>query len=567
MKYVYILISFLIISSCKKESAPQTAPMINLKSPTDITENSISVNLELKGSNITTFKIIVSTDTINFWTKGARELYPNNTGVEKRTIENLAKGTKYFLGVTATNNIGSSNSNIISFETLASLAKIIYSSNVSFSNLTGVSANLQYQISDYGGATIAENGICWSVNPSPTINDSKNVDTASKSFINGILTNLNPNTKYFARAYVKNSVGVAYGAELSFTTLPNNTCFTKPIGINNPGLRDLKLTNDNKLLIAGTFNTVNGFDKRILTRFNTDGSFSNDFNYIQPVVPNALEVLKDGKILVHSNQTIIKINSDGTIDPSFKAPTIETNRAIRKIMELLDGKIIVGGSFGTINGYNFTRLARLNTDGTIDESFIYKGIISTVNGASIVDVKLLLNGKLIIFGSGHMEKVNQNGTVDSSFITSFKNDMYQGYSIQRAINMPNDKLLIVYNDLSQAAKLIRINSDGSLDATFKSGLFGLTTVSVVHLLSDNKILVGGNFTTYNGTSVGNLIRLNQDGSIDNSFNSGLGFGNGLPLSIVQSNDGKIIIGGNFKLYRQKSVDGIVKINNDGTLCQ
>jgi hypothetical protein len=115
--------------------------------------------------------------------------------------------------------------------------------------------------------------------------------------------------------------------------------------------------------------------------------------------------------------------------------------------------------------------------------------------------------------------------------------------------------------------MIRINSDGSLDATFKSGLFGLTSVSVVHLLSDNKILVGGNFTTYNGASVGNLIRLNSDGSIDNSLNVGLGFGSGVPTSIVQSNDGKIIIGGSFKLYREKSVDGIIKINNDGTLCQ
>jgi uncharacterized delta-60 repeat protein len=566
MKYVFILFTFLIISSCKKDSAPETAPIINLKSPTEITENSITVNVELKGNNILNFKIIVSTDTNNFWNKASRELYVNNSGNEKRTIENLVKGTKYFLGVTATNNIGSSKSNIISFETLASLAKIIYPLNPIL-NLTGVSANLQYQISDYGGATILENGICWSINPNPTINDSKYIDTASKSQIDGILTNLNSNTKYFARAYVKNSVGVAYGAEISLTTLPNNTCFTKSIGLINPGIRDLKLTNDNKLFIVGAFNTVNGFDKRLLTRFNTDGSFTNDFNYNSNVFPNALEVLKDGKILVHSNQTIIKINSDGTIDPSFKGFSIETNRAIRKIMVLSDGKILVGGSFGTINGYNFTRLARLNTDGTIDESFMYKGIISTLNGASIVDVRLLSNGKLIIIGSGFMEKVNQNGTVDSSFNYTFRNDMYQGNSIQRVINMPDDKLLIVYSDLSQATKLIRINSDGSLDATFKSGLFGLTSLSVFHLLSDNKIMVGGNFSTYNGASVGNLIRLNQDGSIDNSFNSGLGFGNGLPLSIVQSNDGKIIIGGNFKLYRQKSVDGIVKINNDGTLCQ
>jgi uncharacterized delta-60 repeat protein len=528
MKYVYILISFLIISSCKKESAPQTAPIINLKSPTEITENSIIVNVDIKSSNILNPRLIIATDTINFWNKSSRDLSVGSSGGEvKQAINGLIKGTKYFLGVTVTNNIGSSKSDIISFETLSSLAKIIYSSNVSILNLTGVSANLQYQISDYGGTTILENGLCWSVNPNPTINDSKNIDSASKSFINGILTNLNPNTKYFARAYAKNSVGVAYGAELSFTTLPNNTCFTKPIGLINPRILDLKLTNDNKLLIAGQFNSVNGFNSSNLTRFNTDGSFSNDFKYDQTFFPLTfklnLVVLKDGKILVPSAQKIIKINSDGTIDPSFKEVVVSNPVNIRNMSVLSDGKIIVGGSFGTINGYNFPRLARLNSDGTIDAGFTYKGVGITSTLGSPEDVKILSNGKLIVIGQGFIEKLNQDGTVDSSFNTSFRNDMYQGYSIQNAINMPNDKLLIVYKDLSQATKMIRINSDGSLDATFKSGLFGLTSVSVVHLLSDNKILVGGNFTTYNGASVGNLIRLNSDGSIDNSLNVGLGF--------------------------------------------
>ena len=572
MKYAYIFFTFLIISSCKKESVPQTAPIINLKSPTEITENSITVNVDIKSSNIYNPRLIIATDTINFWNKSSRDLIVGSSGGEVlQPINGLIRGTKYFIGVTVTNNIGSSKSNIISFETLSSLAKIIYTSNVSFLNLTGVSANLQYQISDFGGATILENGVCWSINSNPTINDSKNIDTASKSFINGILTNLSPNTKYFARAYAKNSVGVAYGSELSFTTLPNNTCFTKPIGLINPRIVDLKLTNDNKLLIAGQFNSVNGFNSSNLTKFNSDGSFSNDFKYDQTLSPLQfklnLVVLKDGKILVPSAQKIIKINSDGTIDPSFKELVIENGRAIRNMTVLSDGKIIVGGSFGTINGYNFPRLARLNSDGTIDAGFTYKGVGITSTLGSPEDVKILSNGKLIIIGAGFIEKVNQDGTVDSSFNTTFRNDMYQGYSIQSAINMPNDKLLIVYKNLSQATKFIRINSDGSIDATFNSSVFGLTTVSVVHLLSDNKILVGGNFTTYNGTSVGNLIRLNQDGSIDNSFNAGLGFGNGLPVSIVQSNDGKIIIGGNFKLYREKSVDGIVKINNDGTLCQ
>jgi len=562
MKYIYILTTFLIISSCKKESVPETAPTINLNSPTEITETSIVVNVDLKKSNAYSLQVIIATDTINFWNKSARGLSASSDGVVRQKIDGLIKGTKYFLGVTAINNIGNSKSNIISFETLATLAKII---NNSISSLTGVSGNLQYQISDYGGATttISENGVCWSINSNPTINDSKNIDTASKSSINGILTNLSPNTKYFARAYAKNSVGVAYGSELSFTTLPNNTCFAKPIGLINPTIYDLKLTNDNKLLIFGRFTSVNGFqDKKYLTRFNTDGSFINDFKFDQIASPNYkhnLEVLKDGKILVPSAQKIIRINSDGTIDPTFKEVVASL---ILKMTVLSDGKIIVGGSFTTINGYNFSRLARLNSDGTIDASFTYKGGSSAVG-----DVKILSNGKLIVFVGGSMQKINQDGTVDSTFITSFKNDMYQGNSIENAINMPNDKLLIVYKNLSQATKLIRINSDGSIDATFNSGLFGLTSVSVVHLLSDNKILVGGNFTSYNGASVGNLIRLNNDGSIDNSLNVGLGFGGGVPTSIVQSNDGKIIIAGSFKLYREKSVDGIIKINNDGTLCQ
>ena len=572
MKYFYILISFLIICSCKKETAPETVPIINLKSPTEITETSVVVNVDIKSSNISYPRLIIATDTINFWNKSSRDLIVGSSGGEvKQPINGLIKGTKYFLGVTVTNNIGSSKSDIISFETLATLAKIINTSN-SISSLTGVSGNLQYQISDYGGATttISENGVCWSINSNPTINDSKNIDTASKSSIYGVLTNLSPNTKYFARAYAKNSLGVAYGTELSFTTLPNNTCFAKPIGLINPTIYDLKLTNDNKLLIFGRFISVNGFqDKKYLTRFNTDGSFINDFKFDQIASPNYkhnLEVLKDGKILVPSAQKIIRINSDGTIDPTFKEVVASL---ILKMTVLSDGKIILGGSFTTINGYNFSRLARLNSDGTIDASFTYKGLGTLAVG----DVKILSNGKLIVFVGGSMEKVNQDGTVDSTFITSFKNDMYQGKSIESAFNMPNDKLLIVYKNLSQATKLIRINSDGSIDATFNSGLFGLTTVSagtavsVVHLLSDNKILVGGNFTTYNGASVGNLIRLNSDGSIDNSLNVGLGFGSGVPTSIVQSNDGKIIIGGSFKLYREKSVDGIIKINNDGTLCQ
>ena len=96
----------------------------------------------------------------------------------------------------------------------------------------------------------------------------------------------------------------------------------------------------------------------------------NSKDKIDRDVKHNLEVLKDGKILVPSPQKIIKINSDGTIDPTFKEVVASL---IRKMTVLSDGKIIVGGSFTTINGYNFSKLARLNSDGTIDGSFTYNG--------------------------------------------------------------------------------------------------------------------------------------------------------------------------------------------------
>jgi hypothetical protein len=65
-----------------------------------------------------------------------------------------------------------------------------------------------------------------------------------------------------------------------------------------------------------------------------------------------------------------------------------------------------------------------------------------------------------------------------------------------------------------------LNSDGSVDNTFSIGTGFNNTVWVIKVQTDGKILVGGNYTQYNGNPHSNLIRLNSDGSVDNSFNTG-----------------------------------------------
>jgi hypothetical protein len=99
---------------------------------------------------------------------------------------------------------------------------------VPVSNVTGNSCNSGITIINNGSSSITQFGLCWSVNPNPTVNDSYNILTGSLS--NGTVTNigtlttsifgLTANTQYYIRAYALNSVGVSYGQEFVFITLP-----------------------------------------------------------------------------------------------------------------------------------------------------------------------------------------------------------------------------------------------------------------------------------------------------------------------------------------------------------
>ena len=118
--------------------------------------------------------------------------------------------------------------------------------------------------------------------------------------------------------------------------------------------------------------------------------------------------------------------------------------------------------------------------------------------------------------------------------------------------------------------LVRLNADGSLDTTFNAactsscGFVGV--VSALAVQSNGKIIVGGGFTTYNGSAVNRIARLNTDGSLDTTFNaaSTVGFNSSVNAVALQA-DGKIIAGGGFTTYRNSAANYIVRLNADGSL--
>jgi uncharacterized protein (TIGR02145 family) len=93
---------------------------------------------------------------------------------------------------------------------------------VDITNITKTTAESGGQISSAGGAEITIHGVCWSTTQNPTITNTKTNDGSGIGNYSSTISNLEPNSTYYIRAYATNSVGTAYGNEICFTTSKPN---------------------------------------------------------------------------------------------------------------------------------------------------------------------------------------------------------------------------------------------------------------------------------------------------------------------------------------------------------
>ncbi|WP_343634867.1 T9SS type A sorting domain-containing protein [Fluviicola sp.] len=129
-------------------------------------------------------------------------------------------------------------------------------------------------------------------------------------------------------------------------------------------------------------------------------------------------------------------------------------------------------------------------------------------------------------------------------------------------------LFTSYNGTT-ANNIIRLNPNGSVDLTFNTGGSGANQgINDVILQSDGKILIGGHFSTYNGVSRVNIARLNTDGTLDASFNAGTGSLSSMSYvnAIRLQTDGKMVVGGSFDDFNGNMyVHNIMRLNSNGSI--
>ena len=139
------------------------------------------------------------------------------TGLFTSSLVGLQSNTVYYLRAYAVNSKGTSYGNEISFKTTES-GNLATLTTVSISAIGKNAATSGGNITSEGSSSVTSRGICWNVSTNPTTLNSKTVDGSGTGSFSSSLTSLNPNTKYYVRAYAVSAAGTAYGDELSFTT-------------------------------------------------------------------------------------------------------------------------------------------------------------------------------------------------------------------------------------------------------------------------------------------------------------------------------------------------------------
>jgi len=347
----------------------------------------------------------------------------------------------------------------------------------------------------------------------------------------------------------------------------------------NMSIEATAIQNDGKIIIGGTFTIFNGTIRQHIARLNTDGSLDTTFNPGTGTDNDisSIAIQPDGKILIGGDfdlyngmprKGIARLNANGSLDPSFD-PGTGGNGPVRTIVILNDGKVLIGGCFDTFNAVARGHIARLNPDGSLDEFFDpgagANGLINTI--------ALQQNGKIIVVGGfasfdsttvNNIARLNYDGGLDTTFDGGTGAD--QGIVTTAVQN--DDKIIIgglfhLFNGKTKKY-FTRLNSDGSIDPEFNKNTGANNTIHTTAIQSDGKIIIGGYFDLFNGIQSNHIARLNVDGSLDTTFNSGSGANNNILATAIQS-DGKIIIGGSFNTFNGALRFRIARLNTDGSL--
>jgi len=357
---------------------------------------------------------------------------------------------------------------------------------------------------------------------------------------------------------------------------------------------DVVLQPDGKIVAIGSFDR-RAFDPDAaffvsygIIRFHADGSVDRAFNAegrgmafstaISSIQSVALQA--DGRILIGGsfpgyNETprrnLARLNVDGTLDSTFNPGTGPDN-SVQSVVLQNDGKILIGGAFQNFNNTPRNRLARLEANGGLDETF-NAGTLSSGSSSSpptIAKILLQATGKILVAGNfqqvngtarSNLAELNDDGSLDASFT------MAADRPVRELLRQLDGKLLLAGSFTRAGGEthfsLARLQADGKVDSGFNPAALSRGIVSFLSEAPGGKIVVAGNFDVVGNVDRPSIVRLNTDSSIDDGFNPAIQIL--FPSGIATQPDGRIIIAAeSLNGFGYQMRQGLVRLRSDGS---
>ncbi len=337
-----------------------------------------------------------------------------------------------------------------------------------------------------------------------------------------------------------------------------------PSASGGPGLTSLVVRPDGAVWIGGTLLFAGSNAVECVLRFASGstvpqavGTVVNRIGTVSSILPDA-----SGRVLLAGNFrslngtaafNLARLTASGSVDSTFAVGSGPSGE-VTQLLRLPDGKLLIRGNFTGVGGIVRVDLARLLADGTLDQSFNYTRqnpnwwidrVVPTAAG------KLLCTG--FFYDSSDFNnrralvRLNPDGTPDSTFASVTVGDGH----VLAALSQPDGRTLVAGTFIQVGAtalnRLARLTADGALDSSLAIGTgfdpavpAGGNGLSQLALAPDNRVFVGGPFSSYNGAAVSSLVRLQADGSRDTTFNLQSGFLSGSVSGLHVQEDGRIL---------------------------
>jgi uncharacterized delta-60 repeat protein len=421
----------------------------------------------------------------------------------------------------------------------------------------------------------ASNAASHRIERSPNGIDSwTNRGSATTSFTD---QGLDPGVEYFYRVTGSNPNGLGTpSAVVSATTDPVD--WTGPgspdlaasaLNVNST-VYATALQPDGKILIAGSFSSVGGVTKNRIARLNPD--WTVDVGFDAQGGPNstvyAIDIAADGKIIIGGTFTsvngvprnhVARLHPDGSLDSNFD-PGPGASSSVYSVAAQADGGVLIGGGFSQVSGYNQDYVARLLPDGSLDLAF------RASPNSFVYCLEVLPDGRILIGGSFSqvtgvplrgVARLLPDGAIDPSFTPG------SGGATVYAMDWMSDGRIVIGGTFTSFSgqtrrRVARLLEDGTLDPGFDPGTGPNSTVEAVAVDGNGRVIIGGSFTTVAGGNCFRLARLESDGSLDNSFRTGAGFSSTVE-TVLLDEDGKVVVGGSFSSSQGGAEGRVVRL--------